>query len=600
MESEYIEEIFEDYLKTPKTQYAILINGTWGSGKTYFFKSSLTAIASKESFKTIYLTLNGLNKIDDFKYQFLIKLVPSLNMLDSSKGNIAKTVLATLAQKFGSINLNDILKDIEIDASKLTNYVVCFDDLERCSIPKEEVLGFINNYVEHKNLKVLILSDETKIKGNEVYNNVKEKVIGRILNFKNNLDITLPLLLEKYKTEQEDFHQAIIDKKEYILNLLNEFKEENLRNIAFYLSILSKLYPEAKKFPEYWKEVILLSLIITIEFKNGNLISNDYNSCKGLDEIDTTFGFFGRANIIDLSSNTEQSKEEESEVEKFYNKYVVNNISDFHFFKSIYVFILTGYLDRLKLNEELTARYPVVISEEIKVFREIINYRFRTLTDNQFSQNISQLLKFAEEGKYPIYDYISIANYLVYFSNHGLIELPTARINEILLKGIEISSNSKTISNHLYRTLLHFKRDSDESTICEAVKETHNAIAKEKEKEKVNVLLEAVKNSDATSVESVFSDYSANPELFVLLNSDELVNALLLTTNGIIQEFTLQLQSRYSASNIKDYLHVDSVFLETLSAKLEEKIRIGIDGKVRAFIISELIEAITQILVKIK
>jgi hypothetical protein len=561
MQSEYIEEIFEDYLKTPKTQYAILINGSWGSGKTYFFKNNLTAIATRQQFKTIYLTLNGLNKIDDFRYQFLIKLVPSLNILDSSKSGVFKTILTAAAQKFGSINLNDILKDIEIDESKLTNFVVCFDDLERCSIPKEEVLGFINNYVEHKNLKVLILSDETKIKGNEIYNNIKEKVIGRILNYKNNLDKTLPLLLAKYKTEQEDFYQAVDNKKEYILELLTAFKEENLRNISFYLSVLSKLYPEAKKFPEYWKEVILFSLIMTIEFKNGNFTSNDYKSFKGLDEIDTTYGFFGRANTIDLSLSPEERKEEENETEKFYNKYVVNNFSDFHFFKSIYVFILTGYLDKTLLNEELTARYPVVISDEIKVFREIISAGFRSLTDIQFSQNITKLIEFAEEGKYPIYDYISIANYLVYFSTRGLIELPIERIQELLLKGVEKSSQSKTINNHLYRTMLHFKHSSDESTIWEAVKKAHETIAKEKEKEKVNALLEAVKDNNSTSVGSVFSDYSANPELFVLLNPDELVNALLSTTNEVIQEFTLQLQSRYSASNIKDYLNLDTSFL---------------------------------------
>ncbi|TBX64774.1 hypothetical protein EZL74_12865 [Flavobacterium silvisoli] len=600
MQSKYIEEIFEDYLKTPKTQYAILINGSWGSGKTYFFKNNLTEIATKQQFKTIYLTLNGLNKIDDFRYQFLIKLVPSLNILDSSKSGVFKTILTAAAQKFGSINLNDILKDIEIDASKLTNFVVCFDDLERCSIPKEEVLGFINNYVEHKNLKVLILSDETKIKGNEIYNNIKEKVIGRILNYKNNLDKTLPLLLAKYKTDQEDFYQAVDNKKEYILELLTTFKEENLRNISFYLSVLSKLYPEAKKFPEYWKEVILFSLIMTIEFKNGNFTSNDYKSFKGLDEIDTTYSFFGRANTIDFSLSPEERKEEESETEKFYNKYVVNNFSDFHFFKSIYVFILTGYLDKTLLNEELTARYPVVISDEIKVFREIISAGFRSLSDIQFSQNITKLIEFAEEGKYPIYDYISIANYLVYFSKRGLIELPIEKIQELLLKGVEKSSQSKAINNHLYRTMLHFKHSSDESTIWEAVKKAHETIAKEKEKEKVSALLEAVKDNNATSIGSVFSDYIANPELFVLLNPDELVNALLLTTNEVIQEFTLQVQSRYSASNIRDYLNLDTSFLETLSAKLEEKIKTGIEGKVRAFIISELIEAISEILPKIK
>jgi predicted AAA+ superfamily ATPase len=33
--------IIKDYIKEPNTDYAILINGAWGSGKTHFLKNSV-------------------------------------------------------------------------------------------------------------------------------------------------------------------------------------------------------------------------------------------------------------------------------------------------------------------------------------------------------------------------------------------------------------------------------------------------------------------------------------------------------------------------------------------------------------------------------
>ncbi|MFM7717389.1 MAG: P-loop NTPase fold protein, partial [Microcystis sp.] len=39
---EQIKTIFTEYLKKENTQYAILLNGAWGSGKTYFWKNELS------------------------------------------------------------------------------------------------------------------------------------------------------------------------------------------------------------------------------------------------------------------------------------------------------------------------------------------------------------------------------------------------------------------------------------------------------------------------------------------------------------------------------------------------------------------------------
>ncbi|MEP1489722.1 MAG: P-loop NTPase fold protein [Algibacter sp.] len=56
-----IESIFEDYLNKEKTNYALLISGKWGSGKTYLWKNVLDKKATEKDFKPVYVSLNGIN-----------------------------------------------------------------------------------------------------------------------------------------------------------------------------------------------------------------------------------------------------------------------------------------------------------------------------------------------------------------------------------------------------------------------------------------------------------------------------------------------------------------------------------------------------------
>ena len=41
MYSDEIESILAEYLKNPKAEYAVMIDGDWGSGKTYFLTHGL-------------------------------------------------------------------------------------------------------------------------------------------------------------------------------------------------------------------------------------------------------------------------------------------------------------------------------------------------------------------------------------------------------------------------------------------------------------------------------------------------------------------------------------------------------------------------------
>ena len=52
------------------------------------------------------------------------------------------------------INLDrEAIKDLLSQFMSLESSILIFDDLERCNIPVNEVLGYINGFVEHQAMK---------------------------------------------------------------------------------------------------------------------------------------------------------------------------------------------------------------------------------------------------------------------------------------------------------------------------------------------------------------------------------------------------------------------------------------------------------------
>lgn len=610
MESKYIEDIFKDYLTTKDTSYAILINGTWGSGKTFFWKNTLTKHCENANLKPIYLSLNGVNKIETLDYQLKIKLIPYLNKIDIKKAGalakITKNILNKLAEKYGNFNPEEILKDVEIDLALFSNNIVCFDDLERCRIPLSEVLGYINDFVEHKKLKVVVLSDETKIKDSkdENYNSIKEKVVGRILNFKNNLVDTLPFLFEKYKTDDVDFYTFLQSKKEYIYKLLIEYKEENLRNIAFYIEALSKIYPVLKLHNDYSDEVLLFSLIITIEFKTGKLTSNDYQDFKSYNSIDSFFSVFNFSKPKKQNSlwdNEENEVEQpKTDLEIFHEKYLENNVDKYFFYESIYQFVLTGYLDKDKLTDELKSRYPEVIPNETIVFRKVLNHSFRQLPNNEFKELVKKVFEYSKSGKYGIYDYLQISRWLNFFSKNKLIELTIGEIQKAIKLGIEISKQREETNERVYDSIFRFKEKDDDTFVYDLIKEAHETIESKKENIKVNKLILALKENNIDVIDETFQEYQIRKELFEHLKSDELFDTLKIIENTTLTEFALQLESRYNFSNAKDYLSNDFDFLNNLNNYISQYLKDKTEHNVQDFLLTELSGKITKICEKIK
>ena len=82
---EKLDKIIEHYL-TMHTNYALLISGEWGCGKTYYYKHTLQALIentptvenNSKKYKSVSISLFGLNSIEQIQSEIFLSLIPLL------------------------------------------------------------------------------------------------------------------------------------------------------------------------------------------------------------------------------------------------------------------------------------------------------------------------------------------------------------------------------------------------------------------------------------------------------------------------------------------------------------------------------------------
>jgi hypothetical protein len=286
------------YITTDNPQYAVLINGKWGCGKTFFIKNlmehwckGINEVNEYIKLKPIYVSVNGLSNTN----QVSKKIKEALNPLLYSKGaQVLRKVFFGVLKTAAHINL-DIDGDGESDGKVsfnvdsiglLKNYdpkikgqkIIIFDDFERCKIPISELFGYINEYVEHYKCKVIILSDEQKIydasseeSEQATYKNFKEKLIGQTFTLEVELDKALNHFLVEAKNE------TVKESQELIKQIFNASEIQNLRTIKQALSDFDRFVPQIDnmlsshpKYKLFLNNLLGHFLLVYLEFKSGN------------------------------------------------------------------------------------------------------------------------------------------------------------------------------------------------------------------------------------------------------------------------------------------------------------------------------------------
>lgn len=293
MKNEFIKNFLIKYIENPDPQYAIMLKGNWGSGKTFFINKWIEDYKEKLGeeiiLEPIYVSLYGLKDTAQITTEIDRKLHPILyskgvKMIKKLLKVAGKIVLRTNVDF--DIN-NDNKKDMQINATldslslltsksdkdlNIGSKLIIFDDLERCNIDIKNLLGYINSFVEHGACHVIIIGDETKVEDKDKLQEFKEKTIGREFEIVTDEENALNCFIEEMKLTE-----WIIKNKEFILDCFKSTKCNNLRLLRQSLYDFNILYNELeleliqeKKSECFLKSLLGTYIVIYSEYRGQN------------------------------------------------------------------------------------------------------------------------------------------------------------------------------------------------------------------------------------------------------------------------------------------------------------------------------------------
>lgn len=399
-------DIIKRYLDSNKLPYAILIDGKWGSGKTYYFKNEFETLFNK---KIIYTSLNGVNNLNEILIQILAYKFAVIKILNNKNIKFITGLIKSTITLFTNKPIVDITKlDFEGYASLKENEVLIIDDIERMSdkISIPELFGFISvNFTESNDLKVILIADEIKLKDKvniKHYNEIKEKTIWQTIPFISNIDKSLDGIVENLNNIY--FSEFIKVNRTTIIKYLTEYSISNLRTIIYYIYTLYEVFKKCShNFTSANGTIILNStLVLCNEFKEGRI---DTNRIKTNNYLNNN-GIISRGESwVSDGFNIQSIKNPIVDEEKqFIQKYFINGSHDYTFLSSVLTLICEGSFNEVLFSNEIS---KLNIREIDLIINELDNPYI--LEQNIFYEKWNKLLLLVDSNDCMLSDLLNVA-----------------------------------------------------------------------------------------------------------------------------------------------------------------------------------------------
>lgn len=349
---------FLKYLNNTIYSYAYMLDGSWGSGKTFFVKEKLIPAIEKQEKKkresnpeykekrVLYVSLYGIKDTEEISRLLYLELRritaddltkgKTPEFLENHKSKITSwigtgaKIVADVVKDSKGIDIEGIFNKISSGFS-LENCIFIFDDLERTSCNINDILGYINNFIEHDGIKVLLIANEEEINTvsqldtnpeellvclqenldfdflepveeknpyqcntqngtnpqkklsldklmkrvevlfarNQAYKQIKEKVVGETVKYQPVYIDMIKDLTEKHLSDNEELRNIILKKAEKISEIALHYQHLNLRTYLFFLSKMVTIYDCLKEHVQTIEKMVEYTFLISVKCKTG-------------------------------------------------------------------------------------------------------------------------------------------------------------------------------------------------------------------------------------------------------------------------------------------------------------------------------------------
>ena len=486
-----------DYIRSDYTDYAVMLNGEWGSGKTYFWNNKIrkkieSMQLNGKRYTTIYMSLYGISNLEEISKKIFIETTQlmdkNLRKFMSANGQntipeYAKTGI-DMANFFG-ITQNGDKMNYE-DFFSTDDKVLCFDDLERANVDVIDILGYINNFVEHDHIKTIIICNEkelaTKLKSSNLemktfiatylldkqeelnnidkpivekiqdkiehvfdkandYERIKEKLIGETFEYAPKFDYIINGILMRYESNP-DLIRFLRENTGLIISTFNKSGTRNLRILKHALNDFKKIYEMVNKSytninDRVMQTMLIFTIAISFEIKAGKVTKNKFVNIKDNEEYKSI-----------LVSSRILMDNRQFYIKEFDNNYYYNFKTEYRFFKFIEYYVRTRIFDMKLFKENMQTIRNTVDIGNLPAYKRLLTEEYWKISDDQFESIISEIIKDVEQGKLTLIDTVKIFAYFSYFSRKGLIKYDLKELKSIFFNGMNVASiNSKYCDN---------------------------------------------------------------------------------------------------------------------------------------------------------
>jgi hypothetical protein len=585
-------EIVLQYLKI-ETNYAVIVNGHYGVGKTHFYKNELVpkireislAKNDQRKYTPIHISLFGFKSLEEIQTAIFVELFPILkNKGLKLAAGIGKSIIRGIAQINQAGDIDKYIGDISQDADEWLKYdelVICFDDLDRKSdsLDLRDIFGFINSLVENQGAKILIIANEEQLlKDTNYSSNLREKVIGVSIQYKPDAKTVYNQIIKsRYSSGDKTFYEFLSNSSNEIVSII-ETNQNNFRNLIFFLEHFKTifypveiLFQSDKDFAvqknDKLKAILSFTLAISIEYKLGLLNSTNFEDVKTLNE---------NFNINLFSSNLSQSEEETKEpsyIDTFKKKYF--SIEKYFFFKAIFEYLTGTKAFSIEiLKAEIDSYFIVkdgVISEQNKLLNDLGYLGCLNLTDKKYKEMTLKMLSFLDEGKYHLQQHGTIFHFATRFNN--MLNFDLAKLKKRFKTGIKKGKANYAYSHNLdfYMSVsrdTEFRDDVIEIVkYCLEINESLRETNDESKLQKLFKLFETDFNSFIETVEQMDNEFRFSP-FWLQFDMRKIVKRLNELGNEQIWTLGHYFTSRYRR-NIYEKLFPEKDFLVELRGHID-------------------------------
>jgi hypothetical protein len=626
---ERLDKVIDLYLKM-ETNYALVITGEWGKGKTYYYKNVIepqiiqTDSTPPNKYKSLVISLFGQKSIEDIQTDIFLALH---NPFKSKTGKIATNITRVLAKGIMKVTNLDKYYDVVSEAASgvskgdlisLEDTVLCLDDVERISdgLNIEELIGFINTLVENNGAKVILIINEDKVNNKEKYFQFKEKIAGNSIEFNPNILSSLTNIIESKFTEETSYKKFLLEKRDFIVEAFGK-GSTNLRTLNFIITYFQEIFSQIEtqltnkqeKLLFEKKDEILLNLLkfcitISIEYKEAIVSSGKRISYKERGGLDWSADLVDWENVMHGLTTSAKKDEEKSYRQLLIEKYYDNK--NFYFYPSVYNFLTGGDIFICDfLIKELRQIYKInennVILPQNIVYGKLGFPHYLDLKDDEYLVLTKELLKYSDKGELYLPVYVTVFYFATRFGNP--LKYDPDKLEKRIIKGMLKGKKGYAYLNSLD---MHFNLDLNTenkehfANIITAINGVNEELRKSKE------------SKDCQKLEDLFySDFDEFYKQALILNAPFAhrpffnhfkLNRLyshLMSDNKKRWDFTACLRQRYT-NNSSYSLRPEIDFLTSLQQKISKNSK-TISGKnVTGFVFTELNKQLLTVIEKLK